>query len=1143
MTPKGGTGFFLLLMACITLAMPAAVKPANKVDHMDICKQLMMKCLDKGYPIPQMTDLTPIFNNSDVPADGRNSDQSNTLLSTFLDVLNLVPGVKDRNTRSLLFMDVTKQMTNKMWNSSQLSAVIKLMRNSSNPSMCYIQAFMAPMSWAALTGEGENNIDANEYDTLLWAAKPVLQDVRSSRMSLPGKVKAEHIKKMMNMLQDVYDLMSEDERTVVVDWAKDQITQNFFNCTMRRPPSDANSRSMDYCKPSVRWLDLDALTMMGPYISYLRPDDVDSSPKEKLCEFFKSAQWSKSTMRTTQMNPSLSKKFLNKIQECYSGERFPEHADKLGPLACYYYNPPNLTPDLSQKLLSQLEDCDNPLITKLKKRLVNIVMSNTSSAPDLWQLGSSVTLLTSKQLSEIPGTKLKEVLQNLRSDVQWKPSQLHALVKKQLSDKKCNEVPGEELMALQSVAEGLPSCVFKHVKAQDFLNDTEALVNISKRMRKGQLKAMLQGLRGDVNASQLVQKLSGRLLRSVSLDNLDKANITTLDQVENKTWSLPQAAFLATKLQKLKQLKYRRLHSVLQGITCKMIDNAADSDALDIALAMTETQEWLSKFQAECAAEKLFETLEKERSDFFINITKEELDMIPTLLLLRLSPWKVKDLPDSVCPVFLNKMEMANLSSLPLRSPSRPALTQRALLCLTNGTDLSGLTTADMFRLGPLLCELQPSQLRLLAPVVLNSSLQAMASCQHIPQQHREALIQLVNQTFGNSYDWSAETVESLGPLLLLDDNAVSALPNKPWMKDVLYFLKSRLPRASDALKKKLFNLTTSTSASTAARKKRQANTGTGAEPTQALIEELGVDNVYWTAAQLGAISNDTFLATVETLGAVPDFSAEQLDVLSQKAVEAFGPVSQMTESVVLQLGCITQAFPNSDLENLPFALDSLEEIARCGWRDSQLQPVWKGVAKYNNLTAQQLGAPEMVALNRFICGLNSNEISQLSTDAFKDAVGSLNGLHCSYQAIQQFKSLAVAAYGDPDTWTAAQVSDLGNFVAGLDAAELASLDSSVLPFLSQSSIPLIPPKSLAELSAAQLKALGPDNAAMVTSEQQAALTEDQRASLEKAATGSRDRSQPVPTNVESGAPSLSVEGISAYMKPLLFLFMGFLLL
>lgn len=51
---------------------------------------------------------------------------------------------------------------------------------------------------------------------------------------------------------------------------------------------------------------------------------------------------------------------------------------------------------------------------------------------------------------------------------------------------------GKDLIALQSVAEDLPSCVLKHVK--EILNDTEGLKNISKRMRKGQLMAMLQGV-------------------------------------------------------------------------------------------------------------------------------------------------------------------------------------------------------------------------------------------------------------------------------------------------------------------------------------------------------------------------------------------------------------------------------------------------------------------------------------------------------------------------------------------------------------------------------------------------------------------------------------------------------------------------
>lgn len=44
----------------------------------------------------------------------------------------------------------------------------------------------------------------------------------------------------MEMLMEVYDAMSEDQRTQVVRWVKEQITQKYFNCTTR-PPSEPRS--------------------------------------------------------------------------------------------------------------------------------------------------------------------------------------------------------------------------------------------------------------------------------------------------------------------------------------------------------------------------------------------------------------------------------------------------------------------------------------------------------------------------------------------------------------------------------------------------------------------------------------------------------------------------------------------------------------------------------------------------------------------------------------------------------------------------------------------------------------------------------------------------------------------------------------
>lgn len=146
-------------------------------------------------------------------------------------------------------------------------------------------------------------------------------------------------------------------------------------------------------------------------------------------------------------------------------------------------------------------------------------------------------------------------------------------------------------------------------------------------------------------------------------------------------------------------------------------------------------------------------------------------------------------------------------------------------------------------------------------------------------------------------------------------------------MKDVLVFLKSRLHLTSDFLQKKLFDLTTT--ASNAARRKRESksiiaaftlndhvyllfqikkchdlwqvsdilclpfaagngggSSGNVIDPSEKLIEELGMNNVYWTAPKLEMMSNSTFLATVETLGAIPGYSADQLHVLSNKGVQ-----------------------------------------------------------------------------------------------------------------------------------------------------------------------------------------------------------------------------------------------------------------
>lgn len=125
---------------------------------------------------------------------------------------------------------------------------------------------------------------------------------------------------------------------------------------------------------SLAWLNSEALTMLGPYLSHVTPDDVDSSPKEyvrdtlpgkrkwqfgkfgfvpllvyflhilfQLCEFFRTAQFKSALRVATKLKPSLASRFLRRFQECFSEEEFMEHVDKCVFIhECLFFNAQNL---------------------------------------------------------------------------------------------------------------------------------------------------------------------------------------------------------------------------------------------------------------------------------------------------------------------------------------------------------------------------------------------------------------------------------------------------------------------------------------------------------------------------------------------------------------------------------------------------------------------------------------------------------------------------------------------------------------------------------------------------------------------------------------------------------------------------------
>ncbi|CAL8290739.1 unnamed protein product [Merluccius merluccius] len=721
-----------------------------------------------------------------------------------------------------------------------------------------MQAFLAPFSWEILMGGKDMN--SEDYDSIVWAAKPLLQNMPPSDITLPHTLTRSKLERMMILLKEVFGSLSERQRSQIKDWVRQQVPQIYFNCTLKPKPvrtrPEPAAGVSDRCPRKLMWLKSEVMMMMGPYLSRLTLMELDTASHDQLCEFFMSQALSSSFRGVARMNPVLARRFLDRIQNCTKGLEFSQQMERLGILACYYEDNPPVNMTLKAHLLTQLNDCDNSGAKKLKKRLVKEQMASKQQ-PKLSILGSSVTMLSTDELSSFPTADLKKILKSLGPKLEWNLGQSKRLVQllwQEMADVNA-DVDAEFLILVGSAVKGIQIFNLMNLEPNEILNN-DRLENVTKKMTKGQKMAVIEGLSKKVNASELIKKLPVHLLSALSLNLLKKANLTSLDQVEGKQ---------------------------------------------------------LTKAQVTCAARKLFATLESKRYKYFKNITEQELDKIPPLMLIYLQPEKIEDMPDHVCTVFLTKMSVANLSALCLMSLSRPALTKRALRCLTNGRNMSAISSEEMLYLGQLLCEVPPSELRRLSPEALNSSLQAMAACPHIPPRHHLPLLRLLKENYGNVSDWSKKTMEYLSPFLLLYESEIEDLHSK-----------------------------------------------------------------------------------------------------------AFGPVSLLNESVVIQLGCVNQGFSDADLQRLPVSLETLQELSKCSWLQAQA----------------------------------------LST-----------------------------------TW---------------------------------------------------LKALGPDNGFKVTAEQKASLSAEKMAALQEMLTGSRateTSTQPPVAQTNSGAPSPTIEGIAAFMKPFLFLFLGFLLL
>ncbi|KAJ8290029.1 hypothetical protein GJAV_G00007930 [Gymnothorax javanicus] len=1073
-------------------------------------KELMDICVSMGRRVPPM--MKGARNGSMVPDDKESNPIAMLyeLLSSYPHELLVSPPSMEPNDTMELNYEMDWNITEILKNCSYMPCMIDKMRNSSDDLRCFMQAFMAPYSWRVLMDDGPD-MDLEDFKMLLWAAKPFMQYKLPPYLDLPTKLGLSQIVEMANMLSEVYDSMTQSQSLWVHKWIKDEIRPWKSNCSMKP------------LKP-------------GP-----RPG---KGPKEG---------------GKGEIPRPLGKMFLKKLKmECFNrSSEFIEELDRMGNLACYFDNPKELNSSMSTSLLPKLKKCKNFESEELKKELSITIVSSSGKGPLPASIltsvaGSAASVLSLSMLNELDSSVIEEV-RDVLVKTKWSRAQARVLAKKLLKETK--NVSGRKLMKLGEVMGGVSIDVLEQANITDLLGKKD-MDTFGWKLSKLQRAVVMEKLRRDMKASELVRRITGPLTVRLSLYTIQQAGLKSVDELEGKNWTRSQSALLVSTIlvRRMRPEDIKKLNSAVQGVTCAMI-RSTDSDVLEVAQALTRSMDWLSRTQVCCTAKKLYSSLEMERNDFFSNITHAELKAIPTPLLIHMPETAIMSLPNSVCSCFLDKMSEANLCTLPLSSALRPALTNRALGCL--GKNASDLSSDDIPKLGPLVCELSPSQLSSLAANTKNATLRALAKCNQINPKHKRAIITMLKEQYGEPSNWSSSTTEDFGRLLLLDDDEIRSLTYKTWLKAALVTVVNSLPPSLSetapeeyltwpnlaVLREKCFNLTTySEQSSPATRRKRMICEN---PPSLTQILTLGNDNRFWSAEQLACMSAEVFSGGVQILGRITTWSPEQLNVLWNKVVEVFGTVNSLAEAQVQQLGCLSQALPSTELRGLNItSLETVEVLRKCVWTQEQREEIRRNYANHAKWSVAEFGNKEIVGLFQFICGLNLEELRDLRMEAFREAVSDIGEVSCPSNAAVVLKDKAVLVFGKPEGWTEAEVSSMGNIIAGLSKSELKTLKNDVLPFISPSAIHLIDPKSFAGLSVDQLLALGPDNAAMVTDDQKSELSEEQREALKQTLgvpyiridTGSQSTTPASVTPDGSGASRVGIVRTLVFLQQFIFL-------
>ncbi|XDB64359.1 hypothetical protein AB1E18_017669 [Capra hircus] len=910
--------------------------------------------------------------------------------------------------------------------------------------------------------------------------------------SLPQDLREDVFKNLSALFKDLYDQTLAHAQRAVYCWMTG-ILKTSSNVT----------------DDSVSWVSAENLWILGRYMVHLPFEEIMRISPIEIGLFISYDNATKQLDTVYDITPELAQAFLERISSSNFDMRntstihrqgvwaLGPFSRRLGLLVCFYDDLELLEAAVAQVLLHQMIKCSHLRgfqagVQKLKAELLEIATENQTLNETLGSLSDAVMGLTHSQLESLSPEAVQGAISTLNQVSGWTRSQVIILSAKYLAHQKVLSFYNVSQMGV--LLTGVGTQAFHAMDRRDLMQLLRSATSLhvsdlSPAQQHGVLSKVMEA--GDTVSG--IVEIQGAFFKEVSLFDLWREPGFNSTVLKAKEIRRSQALFLFELLSETTRRPEELLSAgqLLKGVTCPHIDAMSADSFLAHFQYFENNFSLLSLYQVNCLAWKYWEV---SRSS------------MPPFLLAALPARYLASLPASQCVPFLISLGKSQLDSLVLDSHKKNSVLKKVQQCLSY--IIADEYTVDI--LGNLLCHLPAAVIRHgLSPRAWATALRGLRDCLDLsPQQKAAVRLRLLKQ-HGLPQNWTAETVKDLGSFLaLFSGDELSSVATK--FPDILQQTASKM---AGTLPPKEFLQTVFESVRNISVENPSSDPSPGCHgivaPSSDDIIKLAEANACWAPEDLLCLEEDTFLRSVELLGAVRSFSLAQLRKLKEKAVQVWDMPSYWRDYHIVSLGRIALALNESELEQLD--LSSIDTVASLSqqteWTPGQAKSILQGFLEDSGYRVQDLKSFHLVGLGAALCAMNITEISLIKILEFRVVVARIGTLLCSTQILAEFKRKAEVVFGEPTKWSSFVLQELGTIAAGLTKEELQMLDKDLMPYFQPSAIKCLPDEIFKELSAEQIASLGPENAAAVTPAQRRQLSMLQLQSLQRAVDGAKARS------------------------------------